>query len=142
MSFHDVITHVMGSAFDAAHYHLENAPLQQQRGLYRYVKHHDHGYCFIEFQSLYHDQSELTRMRVNLIKSPLQAARQAHPDREAYTLPYVIWHLYGAEGVLPTEEYWWVYKDDHDLAYQLVDAGKLLFAYGVPWLEDTMDVEA
>ena len=134
--FLPVLLHVIGQPLDAAHYHLEDAPMQQARGLFRFHKELDDGrHGFIEFQTLYHPQSELSRFRISLLRNDKAQARVASPVAEEYSLAYIIWHEYEAR-VLPADEHWWLYKHPQDLAQHLFEAGKLLFAYGVPWLEN------
>jgi hypothetical protein len=113
------LRHVMGAPLDAAGYILQDHPMQQARGLFRFVK----GEWAVEFQTLYHPQSSLSRFRVSLTR-----------EGEERSLSDIIWTEYGAR-VLPAEDHWWLYKAPRDLAPHLVEAGKLLFGYGIPWLE-------
>ncbi|MFP4321246.1 MAG: hypothetical protein ACLFTK_02215 [Anaerolineales bacterium] len=137
--FHETLSHVIGEALSAAGYALEPQTMHQARGLFRYHKALDTArHAFIEFQTLYHPQSELSRFRVLLLTNSVPVARQATPVAQAHDLAAVIWHVWGAEGVLPADSHWWTYKHAADLAPQLYEAGKLLFGYGVPWLEDRM----
>ncbi len=139
MTFRKTLQHVIGEAFDAAGYALEDNPMAQKRGLFRYHKAlAEDQHAFIEFQTLYHPQSDLSRFRVSLLKNSVPQARQATPQTEAHDLAYVIWHIWEVPGVLPADSHWWMYKHATDLAPQLYEAGKLLFGYGVPWLEDTL----
>jgi len=129
--FHQILEHVLGQPLAAAGFLLEAQPMQQARGLFRYQKKLD-WYAFIEFQMLYYPQSELARFRVNLLKNSQAHARSS--TTQEHDLAYIIWHHYAAR-VLPGDSHWWLFKHPHDLAPQLVAAGKLLFGYGVPWLE-------
>lgn len=136
-AFLAVIQHVMGQALDAAAYQLEDNPLQHNRGFFRFWKSLESGaFAFIEFQMLYHDQSGLSRFRVNLVGNSVRAAAQATPDRREKTLAAVIWHDFNAPHVLPSDDHWWLYKHPQDLAPQVLEMGKLLFGYGIPWLEN------
>lgn len=133
--FQQVLNHVLGQALAAAHYQLEDTPMHHARGLLRYRKQPaDNFYTFIEFQNLYHPQSELSRFQINLIRNSQANARAQSDHLAEQTLPFVIWNVYQAE-VLPSAEHWWLYKHPQDLAYELYNAGQLLFGYGVPWLE-------
>lgn len=133
--FLQTVQHVAGQALAAAHYQLEAQPMQQARGLLRYGKAlGPERYAFIEFQSLYHPQSDLGRFRINLLRNNSPEARAPGPAQVEQTLSQVMWHHYDAR-VLPAEDHWWLYKHQQDLAYALMEAGKLLFGYGVPWLE-------
>lgn len=114
------LQHVMGAALAQAEYGYDEQALLAARGLFRFVK----GPNAIEFQTLYHPQSGLSRFRIGLVRGS-----------EESTLAGLIWHDYQAR-VLPSDDYWWLYKFPRDLAPHLLEAGKLLFAYGLPWLED------
>lgn len=124
-TFLNVLLHVVGAPLEAAGYRLEDSPMQQARGLFRFQKSLSHSRVFIEFQMLYH--SEFSRFRLNLIRSA--------EAREEYTLAGLLWNVYHVQ-VLPSEDHWWQYKQPQDLAQGLYEAGRLLFGYGVPWLED------
>ncbi len=131
VDFAAVLNHVLGQALAAAQYQLEDTPMHHARGLFRYQKRlSDSAYRFIEFQNLYH--ADLSRFQITLLKNSLPDARAATPDAVEKTLSSVIWNEYGAR-VLPAENHWWPYK--YDLPSELYAAGKLLFAYGLPWLE-------
>ena len=134
--FLPVLLHVIGQPLEAANYQLEDDPMHHARGLFRFHKQIDdetHG--FIEFQTLYHPQSELSRFRISLLRNDQPQARVASAAAEERSLAHIIWHEYGVR-VLPADEHWWTYKHAQDLAFHLYEAGKLLFAYGVPWLEN------
>lgn len=133
--FHEILRHVLGQTLNAAQYELEDLPMHHARGLFRYRKQlAENRFIFIEFQTLYHPQSELSRLRINLIRNSTVDSGQASPERVEQTLPAIIWHEYGVQ-ILPSDDHWWMYKHQQDLAYTLLDAGKLLFGYGVPWIE-------
>jgi hypothetical protein len=93
--------------------------MQQGRGLFRFRKNN----TLIDFQMLYYPQSDLARFRVSLTR-----------DDETQSLASIIWHEYDAR-VLPSDDHWWQYKQPTDLGQELLEAGKLLFGYGLPWLE-------
>lgn len=136
--FGEVLAHVLGQPLAAGAYVLEENPLQTGRGLFRYGKRRENGlYAFIEFQSLYNEQNDLAHFRILLVRNDQPAAHQPTPYYEAYDLAYVIYHEFGAQRVLGEDSHWWRYKTAADLAPQLLEGGRLLFAYGVPWLEDS-----
>lgn len=134
--FYAVLNHVLGPALAAAKYELEDMPMHHTRGLFRYRKQLAEGqYGFIEFQNLYHSQSGLSRFRIILLKNSQLDARA--PGTLEKTLSELIWNEFGAR-VLSAEDHWWLYKHPQDLAYEMYEAGSLLFAYGIPWLEGTL----
>jgi hypothetical protein len=45
-----------------------------------------------------------------------------------------MWNEYDVR-VLPSEDYWWEFRTGDELPHALAAAGKMLFAYGIPWLE-------
>lgn len=131
--FYETLNRVIGEVLTAAHYTLFENPMQQARGMFRYHKKlADDRYGFIEFQMLYHP--DLSRFRISLLRNSSLDARTAAPDAVEHALAWIIWHEYQAR-VLSSEDHWWVYHHPQDLAAALVEAGKLLFGYGVPWLE-------
>ena len=130
------VQHVIGQPLSAAGYVLEDNPLHQTRGLFRYRKALDiERYAFLEFQTLYNPQSELSYFRITLLRNVTPDARAASPEQLERSLAHLLWHEYDLR-VLSFDDHWWVYKFQQDLAPSLYDAGKLLFAYGIPWLED------
>ena len=137
--FISVLRHVVGQPLEAARYTLEDTPMHHARGLFRFHKELDDGrHGFIEFQTIYHPQSDLSRFRISLLRNDRPEARAASPAAEERSLAHIIWHEYEAR-ILPADEHWWTYKGPEDLAFHLYEAGKLLFAYGVPWLENFED---
>jgi hypothetical protein len=139
--FLPVLQHVVGQPLEAARYQLEDTPMHHARGLFRFHKElEDATHAFIEFQTIYHPQSDLSRFRISLLRNDQPQARIASAAAEERSLAHIIWHEYEAR-ILPADEHWWTYKSAEDLAYHLYEAGKLVFAYGVPWLEHFEDEE-
>lgn len=136
-AFYAMLERVVGQALTAAGYAPENQPLQQARGLIRYRKALGDGvYAFIEWQLLAFEQSPVAQFQVILIRNRGVEAR-AHTDfedRAEHTLPWLIWHLFEAR-VVPSDSVWWEFRDEVELGQALASAGRLLFGYGVPWLE-------
>lgn len=136
-AFFALLQHVVGQALAAAGYILEEQPLQQARGLIRYRKAlGDDVYTFIEWQLLAFEQSRVAQFQVNLLRNRGVEARALtdYADRAEHTLPWLIWHVFGAR-VVPSDSVWWEFRDDNELGQALASAGRLLFGYGVPWLE-------
>lgn len=142
--FKEMLVTVVGQALDAAGYTLEDSPLQQARGLLRYSKRLEGVvpiYGFIEWQLLAFEQSTLARFQITLLRNQGHDARAvtSYPERAERTLPWIIWHIFEAR-ILPADDHWWVFRGENDLPQALADAGRLLFGYGVPWLEMRDDV--
>lgn len=130
--FKDVLLQIAGQALTAAEYALEDSELTQARGLVRFYKSFptlgENAQLRVGWQLLAFAQSPFARFRVEL------ARLDADNETIKRTLSHVIWHSYEAR-VLPTEDFWWEFKTSDDLPHTLASAGKLLFAYGIPWLE-------
>lgn len=138
--FYLMIRRVCGQAFSAANYILEENPMQQARGLVRFHKQLVNlgvdSYGFIEWQLVAFEQSPFARFRIQLLRNQGIDARAVtdYDKREERNLAWVIWHHYRAR-VLPDDDFWWSYRHDAELPHLLASAGKLLFGYGVPYLE-------
>lgn len=138
--FKEMLSQVIGQALAAANYHLEDAPMQHLRGLLRYRKplptlgNQVHG--FLEWQLLAFEQSRVARFQVTLLRNTGidPRARTTYPQRDEQSLAWIMWHVFG-ERLLPADDSWWEFRDQRELGFALVNAGKLVFAYGVPWLE-------
>ena len=138
--FKEMLTTIVGQALDAAGYIVENHALQHARGLIRYSKQltnlGDDIYGFVEWQLLAFEQSPVARFQINLLRNKGIDARAVtdYDQQEEHTLPWIIWHVYDAK-VVPHDEVWWDFRDEAELGQALAVAGRLLFGYGVPWLE-------
>lgn len=138
--FKEMVERVVGAPLQAAHYALQDDSLQHNRGLLRFQKPlpqlGDNIYGFIEWQLLAFAQSPIARFQVNLLRNQgidPRATLGAVLQAEA-SLSWVLWHIYGVH-LLPTDDSWWDFRDERELGFALANAGKVLFAYGVPWLE-------
>ena len=138
--FKSTLTTIVGQALDAAGYVMENHPLQQARGLIRFRKKltslGSDIYGFVEWQLLAFEQSPVARFQINLLRNKGLDARAItdYAKREEHTLPWVIWNVYEVK-VVPHDKVWWDFRDTIELEQALASAGRLLFGYGVPWLE-------
>jgi hypothetical protein len=132
-TFLAVVQHVLGQTFQAGGYELESDPMRQGRGLFRWGKPLAEGrYAYIEFQLLHHP--DLSRFGVKLIQSDQANAATPSPQRHEMALPVLVWEHFGVQ-LLPSLDHWWAYRQPQDLAQSVLEAGQLLFGYGVPWLE-------
>jgi hypothetical protein len=139
-AFKETLETVAGQALDAAGYQLEADPMQLGRGMVRYVKPlpelGEDIYGFIEWQLLAFEQSSFYRFRIQLLRNQGKSARTptGHPLQTECTLAWVIWHVYQAR-ILPSDDEWWSFRYEDELPQLIANAGRLLFGYGVPWLE-------
>jgi hypothetical protein len=136
-----ILLTVVGQAFTAAGYTLEDRPRQWAGGLFRFVKAFDNGlYGFIEFQFLNYVSTEWaedkpSRFRVALTRSdqpnantPSQHERYARRSLSALVVEDF------AVPILPAADHWWPFTGTEQLGRALAEAGHLIIGYGMPWL--------
>ncbi|MBX3066530.1 MAG: hypothetical protein KF726_26350 [Anaerolineae bacterium] len=140
--FGSMVETVLGQALTASGYTLENAPMHQMRGMFRYVKPlADEVNAYAEFQLLYY-QGSPSRFRVNLLRNKGNDARgrSGYADQLEITLSVLLWDVFGVQQ-LDTAEYWWTFANPQQLGAALMEAGKLLIGFGLPYLEGTLKPE-
>lgn len=143
-NFLNVLDYVAGKALAAARYSLHANPMHHARGLFRFHKSlADGAVAYIEFQVLHYQQGKPSRFCIQLLRNRggLDARDANAPDRLETTLSALLWEDFGLR-VLPDPNYWWVFHTDRDLGFAIGEAGKLLFAFGIPWLEGTLKPES
>jgi hypothetical protein len=127
--FGAILVTVVGQAFTAAGYTLEDLPVKQAGGQYRFTRPLDDGrQATIEFQSLIYTDSEWSsgqpsRFRVTLLRS----------DGLRRDLSALVVQDFGVN-ILPSAAYWWTFRTVDDLGKALAEAGHLAVGYGMPWL--------
>lgn len=130
-AFHAMLERVIGQPLAAAGFALEPNAMHHMRGLFRYQKTlSDHVQISLAFQLLpYADGSG--RFQVLL--------RRSAPEGSLFevSLPRLLWETFEVTQ-LESAEHWWRFRTPHELAQALFEAGKLLFAFGVPYLEGTL----
>ncbi|NWF68365.1 MAG: hypothetical protein HXY40_04705 [Chloroflexi bacterium] len=139
--FRLVLLTVVGQAFAAAGYMLEERPVQWAAGQVRFVRALADGlYGFIEFQALVYSDTEWSsrqpaRFRVTLIRSdsPNASAPSQHAQYARRTLSALVVQDFGV-AILPSADHWWTYRDTDTLGRALAEAGHLAVGYGMPWL--------
>ena len=132
---------VVGQAFTAADYHLEDNPVQWAGGRYRFAHGFENGlYRFIEFQLLSYVDSEWasgmpSRFRVTLIRTDKlsPAAPSTHSDYARRSLSALVVEDFGV-AILPSADHWWTFRNTTELGDALAEAGHLIVGYGMPWL--------
>ncbi len=131
---------VVGQAFAAAGYHLEERPVQWAGGLFRFRRELEPGwYGFIEFQLLVYtptawSETTSSRFRVTLIRSDHPgAALTSHPRCVRRTLSALVVDDFRV-AILPSADHWWTFSDTQSLGRALAEAGHLIVGYGLPWL--------
>ncbi len=136
-----ILLMVVGQAFSAAGYQLEERETQWAGGLFRFVKRFDDGlFGYIEFQLLHYSnvpeaQNAPSRFRVTLIRSDQAnaAKRSKHPAYVRRALSALVVDDFGVP-ILPSGDHWWTFRDVSELGKGLAEAGYLAVGYGMPWL--------
>lgn len=137
--FRIILLTVVGQAFGAAGYALEERPTQWAGGQFRFAKAFDDGlYGFIEFQLLHYADPDgsgaPSRFRVTLIRSDKpNAALSNHPRYARRTLSALVVEDFGVP-ILPSADHWWQFRDMTEMGKGLAEAGHLIVGYGLPWL--------
>lgn len=122
--FRLILLTVVGQAFDAAGYRLEERPTQWVGGMFRFVKPlGDDRRAIIEFQLLAYAENAPSRFRVSL----------AREDGTRRTLSALVVEDFGV-AILPSADHWWQFRDVTELGRALAEAGHLIVGYGMPWL--------
>lgn len=140
--FRQALEHVAGTAFSAAGFRLQDNPMHHARGLFRYTKPLAEGVqVYVEFQVLVYTGGP-SRFCVNLLRNigPDARSDSGYAGRVEVTLARLVWEGFGV-GQLNGPDHWWVFGDYTQLAYAIAEAGKLAFAFGVPFLEGNLAPE-
>lgn len=139
--FRMILITVVGQAFEAAGYQLEESPVKQAGGLFRFTRTLPNGlYGFIEFQLLYLPSSEWSgdlgsRFRVSVVRSDQPNAQtfSKHPQYARKTLSELVVNDFGVS-ILPSADYWWEFSSTEALGKAIAEAGHLAIGYAMPWL--------
>lgn len=144
--FRHLLLTVAGQAFGAAGYALEENPLQQAGGLFRFRADLANGLAgFIEFQLLAYVPTEYappqpSRFRVGLVRTDQlsPAMPSAHPRFARRDLAALVVADFGV-AVLPSADHWWTFRDSAGLGRALNEAGQLTIGFGIPWLAGELE---
>lgn len=139
--FRMLLLTVVGQAFTAAGYELEENIMQQAGGRFRFVKALANDLLgFIEFQVLVYSENEWvsgapSRFRVMLIRTdqPSPYAASDHPQHAQRNLSALVVEDFGV-AILPSADHWWTFRGTEELGKALAEAGHLIVGYGIPWL--------
>ena len=137
---------VVGQAFGAAGYALEEHPAQWSGGLFRFAKPMNIGQgadqltAFIEYQLLAYTDTmwasrNPSRFRVTLTRTDQIAPRlpSTHPQFIQRDLGTLVVQDF-AVAILPGTDYWWTYTTTDELGKALAESGHLVIGFGMPWL--------
>jgi hypothetical protein len=134
--FRLILLTVVGQAFNAAGYFLEDHPTHWAGGLYRFSSPLSDGLRgFIDFQHLHYVEPEASSFSVYLTRTDKLTATQpsAHPRFARRSLSALVVTDFGV-AILPSPDHWWQYRDVTELGGGLAEAGHLVVGYGIPWL--------
>lgn len=138
--FRTLMHTVLGQALAAAGYSLQDAPLKELYGQFRYAKPLADGlWGLIEFQVLVYSDTEWasgqpSRFRVTLLRRDNPGGKLSqHPQAAQRTLSQLVVEDFGV-AILPAADHWWSFHDTDTLGKTLAEAGHLLIGYGIPWL--------
>jgi hypothetical protein len=134
--FRLILVTVVGQAYNAAGYRLEESAIQWAGGQYRFMKKWESGlYTFINYQHLAYAEPNPSRFRVSLVRTdkPNPTSISAHADFMRKTLSELVVKDFGV-AILPSADYWWTYRGVDELGKALAEAGHLAVGYGMPWL--------
>lgn len=138
--FRTLLRTVVGQAFSAAGYELQNTPLQWAGGKYRYENALPNGfYGLIDFQVLATSDTMWSAGAPSRFKVQLTRSRDRHGrarDEAGYItrgLSRLVVEDFSV-AILPAADYWWTFVDTESLGKALAEAGHLIVGYGMPWL--------
>jgi hypothetical protein len=130
--FRAILLTVVGQAFLAAGYPLEDRPLRWSNGLFRFIKPLEPDVqAIIEFQHLAYAQGNPSRFTVFVERKALGTS-PALPTVRLSLSQLVVGKFKVA--ILPDVDYWWTFHSTTQLGNALAEAGHLAVAYGMPWL--------
>lgn len=138
--FRTMMHTVIGQAFMAAGYELQDEPMRWLGGRFRYHKPLDDDLsAYIEFQVLVYNENEWigrqpSRFRVNIIRSDKVGGKVSqHPEYFQASLSHLVVNDFGVK-ILPSANYWWQFNDTDSLGKALAEAGHLIIGYALPYL--------
>jgi hypothetical protein len=137
-----MLHHVLGQAFTASGYTLQANPTHQGRGLFRYSKPlTDGSTAYAEFQLLAFPGAP-SRFRVTLLRNQGGDARtpSAYGAKIEITLSRLLWEVFHIQQP-ESSDHWWTFGTPQQLGAGLIEAGKLLIGFGLPWLEGALKPE-
>lgn len=134
---------VVGSAYNAAGYELEERPTQWAGGLFRFSKPLENGlFGFIEYQLLAYSEDRPSRFRVTLTRSDHEnpTLPSQHPAYARRLLSALVVEDFNVP-ILSSADHWWQYANVTELGAALAEAGHLVVGFGMPWLSGDITPE-
>lgn len=128
-SFREMLLTVVGQAFGAAGYYLEELPLKWAGGLFRFHKNlPDGAVATIGFQHLAYSDTEWASGNPSRFRVMLSRSDGLSRDLSALVVDDF------RVAILPSASHWWQYRDLTALGHALGESGSLAVAYGMPFL--------
>lgn len=141
-AFGAMVNTVLGQAFAASGYALQANPTHHGRGLFRYAKPlPDGATAYAEFQLLAFPGAP-SRFRVTLLRNQGADARTSstYDAKVEISLSRLLWDVFRIQQP-ENIDHWWTFGTQQQLGAGLIEAGKLLIGFGLPWLEGTLKPE-
>jgi hypothetical protein len=138
--FRLILVTVVGQAYGAAGYALQDRPLQWVGGFFQFMKPLEDGlFGWIDYQLLAYVDTEWaarnpSRFRVTLTRTDnAQGKLTNHPRTFQRDLSALVVEDYGVS-ILPSAAHWWTFQTTDELGKALAEAGHLVIGYGIPTL--------
>jgi len=134
--FRALLLQGVGQALAASGYHLEESPLHEEGGLFRFRRElAGGGSLVVDYQLLVHAMLPL-RFQVIVQRVAAPGAEESLPPARI-GLARLVGEVFGVR-VLPAADHWWECPDRRALVDALLESGKLLIGYGLPWLDGSL----
>lgn len=147
--FRLILMTVVGQAYDAAGYHLEDQPLKWAGGQFRFKKALDDELnAFVEYQLLAYVDTEWSAGMPSRFRVMLTRTNKNDPRITSDHAKYVQKDLSNLViedfkvAILPSANHWWTFKSTDELGKALAEAGHLVVGYAMPWLVGDLDPTA
>lgn len=128
-TFREYLLIVVGKAFRAAGYELDELPLKWAGGQFRFSKTLDNGLtAHIEFQHLAYQDTQWAAGNPSRFRVTLKRSDGLNKD-----LSSLVVKDFGV-AILPSANHWWAYQNLTTLGKHLGEAGSLAIGYGMQWL--------
>lgn len=139
--FRMILLTVVGQAYAAAGYELEDLPIKWAGGRFRFIKplEDDDLFGIIEYQLLAYSDTEWSsgmpsRFKVTLIRADnANGIRSSNKKYAIRDLSALVVQDFGVD-ILPSAKHWWTFRTQDELGKALAEAGHLTVGYGMPWL--------
>lgn len=133
-AFRAMLSTVIGQAMAAAGYRLEDSPLRQANGRFRFLQTLTAGgQAVVIFQLLAYVDTEWAPRTPSRFRVTLSRLSEQGEVTEQRDLSALVVADFGV-AVLPSADHWWTFQTQQDLAQAIAEAGHLLVGYGLPWL--------